>query len=725
MNFSEIKKALASIFERPSGGRIVFWYDGEGRHEEDVDALCLDGVQVVKLRRNNQFAVKLFIEEEAPPGRMLVYSPEPRPCARENWLSDAILYSRVFSSDEASIYMLALGIAEELREMVEISLPIFGSEKLAGKFQSYGPIASSKSSFRLRVLSAVCDLPKPSFDCVVRTVLIEFSIGERACLNRMADLGVDSFFFSMAEEEYGFYGDGLFDLAASLLLSHLAASLPAIPDEWSRYATHNPNRYVFTDSFLKDRQLKKEYGILAGFASNELGLESFKDSWMLDDVLDCETFKEFDQIIVKSLIKCISCGAQEYSRYLAVIRKRKASPHFSSFEGSYLALESACECLGAAFSLKNLESQASSLLAGYSKELYKQRFFRDKFFFNLKNSSNPEEFSEISKMVESACHAYEAELISKWSLLDDESPCISYDLLEQAANDAAMIIIVSPTLSFAKAARLSEKLNQSLHGEISLEAFLSEKKEPASAKRRPELPSWQKGDSLLRLDSSQVLGMNESEIASAFKLKKAVLISCGESPEKASAELEELIRRMSGIPSLEIRVASSLNLASPISSGLAKKSPSSVTQFSQMELSLPEAALPVIRIKAGKPGDKPKTKKTSVVLADLKRKLTSVTTFLSFFQKEPVDSAHLPLRLRMYFESEGGELVSNVNIFSADSASPIPEERFIKARFIFRSAAFQEKSFFLSIEDDISGLVIERLPFRASFPSTSSETNAF
>ncbi|MDR1320246.1 MAG: BREX-1 system phosphatase PglZ type A [Gracilibacteraceae bacterium] len=131
--------------------------------------------------------------------------------------------------------------------------------------------------------------------------------------------------------------------------------------------------------------------------------------------------------------------------------------------------------------------------------------------------------------------------------------------------------------------------------------------------------------------------------------------------------------------------------------------------------SLQEVMVPLIKYRSGKNIVKvTAARKVNLNLTSISRKVTSVITYLNFFQNEQVADKLLPLRVQAYFEDENGERISNENIIIADSASPNPEERTYKEKFTLRNIHYDKaKTYYLVIKDDdeMVDRDIERIPF--------------
>lgn len=130
---------------------------------------------------------------------------------------------------------------------------------------------------------------------------------------------------------------------------------------------------------------------------------------------------------------------------------------------------------------------------------------------------------------------------------------------------------------------------------------------------------------------------------------------------------------------------------------------------------LQEIVIPVIKFKNDRSKDsKGDIKKVEVKLTNISRKITSVITYLEFFQTEKVEDKKVPLRLRVYFADEEGNRISNENIIIADSKSIKPEERSYKEKFTLRNMVYDKaKKYYLVMEDEEETIenIYDKIPF--------------
>ena len=107
-------------------------------------------------------------------------------------------------------------------------------------------------------------------------------------------------------------------------------------------------------------------------------------------------------------------------------------------------------------------------------------------------------------------------------------------------------------------------------------------------------------------------------------------------------------------------------------------------------------------------------RKVSLGLTNLSRKITSVITHFTFFQNEPVDEKHLPLRMTAYFADEKENRISNENIIIAESASNKPEERTYKEKFTLKDMEYDKDATYYLIlkdEDELVNTELDKIPF--------------
>lgn len=126
--------------------------------------------------------------------------------------------------------------------------------------------------------------------------------------------------------------------------------------------------------------------------------------------------------------------------------------------------------------------------------------------------------------------------------------------------------------------------------------------------------------------------------------------------------------------------------------------------------SLQEIIVPLIRVKTER--YKKEVAYVEVALTSLSRKITNLITYLDFMQTKNVSDILKPIKLKVSFETESGEKISNEEIIVADKKNATPENRQFRAKFTFRNRKYsREEKYYLIMKDATSDLEIYRHEF--------------
>ena len=103
-----------------------------------------------------------------------------------------------------------------------------------------------------------------------------------------------------------------------------------------------------------------------------------------------------------------------------------------------------------------------------------------------------------------------------------------------------------------------------------------------------------------------------------------------------------------------------------------------------------------------------------VKLTNISRKITNRITYLKFLQVDRVGDKKLPLRLKLYFEDEAGQRISNENIIIADSSSSQAAKRAHREKFTLKELPYDKnKPYYLIMEDEEEPVekIYKKIPF--------------
>ena len=129
---------------------------------------------------------------------------------------------------------------------------------------------------------------------------------------------------------------------------------------------------------------------------------------------------------------------------------------------------------------------------------------------------------------------------------------------------------------------------------------------------------------------------------------------------------------------------------------------------------LQEIVIPIIQIDNRRSQrDKYTAKNVTISCVSLSNKITSLITFLEFFQNEKVSEKLLPRNYEVYFEDEEGKRISNSVVINADSKSEDVKDRMCKEKFTLRNQKYDKNKQYYLVVSDYDDSYAERtnLPF--------------
>ncbi|MCY9373377.1 BREX-1 system phosphatase PglZ type A [Bacillus haynesii] len=130
--------------------------------------------------------------------------------------------------------------------------------------------------------------------------------------------------------------------------------------------------------------------------------------------------------------------------------------------------------------------------------------------------------------------------------------------------------------------------------------------------------------------------------------------------------------------------------------------------------SLQEIVVPLLSFKNKRTGQKGAKviKKVDIKLTNTTRKITNSIFNLEFFQTEKVEDKITPRTVVIYMADEEGNVISNEETIIGDRPFDNPADRTFKIRFVLKSIPYdRNKTYYLTIKDTETGVVVEKIPF--------------
>jgi len=411
MDLKQIKTLLKDIFNKElNEGKkrhIVFWYDDNGEFKEDIDLLYLENAKIIKLSKNNYFYVKYQLEKVDTESNYLIYAPFGKPSPRENYLLDILKYSIEFSTDKVTLIMRDLNVTDDnLRNVFEKYIKFFYKKDRYNIFKGYEIEKYTEETVDIAVLSALCKLPYPDFDEVLRAILMEEDLENNKYLEAFESFGNLDALWKLADKYYG-YSDKeptLEKFAISMLVTYVAYSLNGeLPDVWKKYvSSRKADCVVFLSNFMNNSIYSAAYDRLANKIELKLKVSEYIDNWEIEDYINCDTFKSFDEAIINKLKEKLLSDIGEFEKYRDIIQTRRTKHWYNLFKFEY-------ECLYWAIELfdcwKNVRQDIRhytplEFLERYAEEYCKLDTSYRKFYTSFDRLQNKDLLTDLKEKIE-------------------------------------------------------------------------------------------------------------------------------------------------------------------------------------------------------------------------------------------------------------------------------------------------------------------------------------
>lgn len=494
MNLNEIQKILMKKLNKElldvEKRKIIFWYDADSEFAEDIHELKLENTKVLYLDKNNSFHIKHLLEKEDTHSNYLIYSPNPKPVPRENWLLDIEKYSDSFAADKTTLRMRELGgYDESLRNVFKSYSKFFGNKERYKKFASYKIKDFTSEKVDVAVLSTLCKLPIADFELVVKTVLMEEINDENKYMNEIIKFGDIDVFWNLVEKKYGFHLEdkNLEKLIMMFMLSNLNHNLELkLPKIWQKLiSSKEADAIVFINHFMSHSSDHNKYNILANKIEKNLNLKNYIEKLSIEDYIRCDTFQAFDEEIISWLIANLIQDVGEYEKYRKTINKRRTSHWFNTFENEYESIYYALEILNLKWELQNTlkGSTAYDIVDNYTNTYYLFDYFYRKFYVSFDKVQNKDILIGLAESIENIyVNWFLDELSIIWTDVMDEKlkgdfrisglnrqqefykQYISHHL----SNGERVFVIISDALRYEAAKEFGDILNKDIRGKAEL-----------------------------------------------------------------------------------------------------------------------------------------------------------------------------------------------------------------------------------------------------------------
>lgn len=402
--------------------KLIFWYDDNGDFAEDIDSLVLTGAKVYHLQPDNQFYTKYFLERVDTATSYLIYAPFPKPDIADNHLEDMLLYSKQFFADRTALLCADLGIKEDYRWLFEKHSKLFSQADFARRFYGLEIDTYNEQTIQTGLLCAACKTRTCSFDEVICALLTAGNLANNPLLVNLEKCGLAETFWQLCERQFG-YGDvtpSLERLVVTLFATCADKCIPSeLPKAWKPFVTYKAGSSIsFLDGMKNSVLYRDRYDQLSDHVAAVLKAEQALADYPTEELLDCDTFRAVDQILIKWLTERLlaeDTGARLNGLTIPEICEKRIKMHFGGENTlAYLLLESAYVLIAAAD--YHCPDGLRAIVKHYQDTGCRLDQAYRKFYLYYDQIEDSEGFEPLRELVENIyINEYLAEQLPKWN----------------------------------------------------------------------------------------------------------------------------------------------------------------------------------------------------------------------------------------------------------------------------------------------------------------------
>jgi len=499
MEINEIIQTLQKTYSEPLGDhqirRIVFWMDKDMEFADEISEIEVPDVRVHTLTQNNSFQTKFLLEEEDSESHFLIYTKEDL-TSEDNWLIDTYLYSQSFYADKVSIIMREIGIDASLRALVKKYKKFFNSSKRINKLKELDILQYDEETFEIALMSVLCNVKTPTFEEVMRSVLMETmdDVENKFIIEIEKFFDVDTF-WKYANKYYGFEHT---HPSLKKLMTHLSvtALTQTVNEEYlvnvkDYIATNNKtNSLIFIDRWMYHAEDSNVYDQYVRDIESDINIKDIVQQMKIDDFKKTDIFPYLDHAIIQYIFNGIKAQHEDYEEYKSLIRLRRAKHFYGENKAIYEALFNTVEMYEfkkqypMGIPKQSMKDMHSAYLEGY----FKMDTYYRKFYNALDDSESSEYMDELQRMVEYVyTNWFMSELNNNWSssIMEEIEDEWAIDgvmkqqnfyqkyVAPKVMNGDRVFVIISDALRYDIGVEIAEYLNAETRGSSKIESMLS------------------------------------------------------------------------------------------------------------------------------------------------------------------------------------------------------------------------------------------------------------
>ncbi|MBE6111693.1 MAG: BREX-1 system phosphatase PglZ type A [Peptococcaceae bacterium] len=477
LNLKQITEKLNTEFAGDVR-KLVFWYDANGEFADDVDTLELVNAKVLHLEADNQFYVKYFLECVDTATNYLVYAPFAKPSIRENHLEDTIRYSKEFYADRASLLMLDLGIDARYKGVIQRHIKFFGEKRRTQAFYDLELDVFNQSNIEIGMMCVLCKCKSPSYEEVLRTVLLDGTLEDNVYLAEFAKYDLLEAFWRQTEDVFGYVDASptLEKLAMSMFVTYMDKTIDAdLPAAWQPFILNKTgnNSKIFLDNLMNHTLYGEKFDALSVYIYGSLNGAAELRKLPEEVLVHCGIFAGIEEILLHWATKRLELEDMDAklgdTTILQLVKMRRQGHFGVKYRAAYFVLEHAWYLISGMHYVQ--AGSLNELVNRYTDSLYQMDMHYRYFYYSLDKvqAIGDEKVSGFDNLRELVENIYNNEYLSKicvnWSnLFAEQAASLSigsqldfYSRNVQFAKEQT-VVIISDALRFDVGMTLFQRL---------------------------------------------------------------------------------------------------------------------------------------------------------------------------------------------------------------------------------------------------------------------------
>lgn len=361
-DLTSIKDTLHNRF---ASKRIVFWHDPAGEYADEIDALDLSGVNVIRVE-DNEFGVKntLLADHET---KHLVYRVGDVKRGTGNWLLDLELAYGVFTADKTAMLQQELGLEDPVfAPLLETHGKFFAANSRKQALEKLLTDGDDATRLRAKMCQVLVKASGNQLTDITRELLAENAAGKSTKFDDLATFGLDQFYWDGLANIYKYSSDSptMDDFILWMFSRAIEDFASETPDEFRNIRSDfNSLRY--------DVRSQAMITSLAARAAEALDVQSKIEHRDYRDLAKVTIFEEIDRKVIVDLAAAVATQSVTPREVADVVRQRQDSLWKSKYAKLYEAIQSASELLAAVASLPHAIASADLGLETYQSDWYR------------------------------------------------------------------------------------------------------------------------------------------------------------------------------------------------------------------------------------------------------------------------------------------------------------------------------------------------------------------